>query len=161
MRTSPPTDDPRVLASLREVFGFASFRPNQREIVEAILAGRDAFVVMPTGGGKSLCYQLPARLLDGTCLVVSPLISLMKDQVDAAVANGLRAAFLNSSQEAAARREVTRSLRAGELDLLYVSPERFAMEGFTELLKACRLSFVAIDEAHCISSGATISARTT
>jgi len=144
-------DQSRLYATLREVFGFSEFRPNQREIVEALLAGRDAFVVMPTGGGKSLCYQLPARLLDGTCLVVSPLISLMKDQVDAAVANGLRAAFLNSSQDAAAHRDVIRALRDGELDLLYVSPERFALDGFTDLLKSCLLSFVAVDEAHCIS----------
>jgi ATP-dependent DNA helicase RecQ len=144
-------DQSRLYATLREVFGFSAFRPNQLEIVQALLEGRDAFVVMPTGGGKSLCYQLPARLLDGTCLVVSPLISLMKDQVDAAVENGLSAAFLNSSLKAAARRDVIERLRGGELDLLYVSPERFALDGFTDLLKACRLSFVAIDEAHCIS----------
>ena len=141
----------RLHEALQNIFGFPDFRPNQREIVEAVLGGRDAFVVMPTGGGKSLCYQLPAHLQAGTCLVVSPLISLMKDQVDAAVANGLRAAFLNSSLESDARREVISALRRSELDLLYVSPERFAMEGFADLLKACRLSFVAIDEAHCIS----------
>ena len=144
-------DQSRLYATLREVFGFSAFRPNQQEIVQALLDRRDAFVVMPTGGGKSLCYQLPARLLDGTCLVVSPLISLMKDQVDAAVANGLRAAFFNSTLDAAARSAVLKDLRNGALDLLYVSPERFAMEGFADLLKACRLSFVAIDEAHCIS----------
>jgi ATP-dependent DNA helicase RecQ len=141
----------RVAEALQRIFGFTEFRPNQREIVEAILAGRDAFVVMPTGGGKSLCYQLPAHLMDGTCLVVSPLISLMKDQVDAALENGLRAAFLNSSQEVDQRREVIGALRRGELDLLYVSPERFAMDEFSALLQDCRLSFVAIDEAHCIS----------
>ncbi len=140
-----------IHAALREIFGFADFRPQQEDIVRALLAGRDAFVVMPTGGGKSLCYQLPARLMEGTALVVSPLISLMKDQVDAAQANGLAAAFLNSSQDAATRRNVTRALRAGELDLLYISPERFALEGFADFLKTCRLSFVAIDEAHCIS----------
>lgn len=143
--------DQRLFAALRNVFGFDAFRPNQREIIEAILARRDAFVVMPTGGGKSLCYQLPAHLMDGTCLVVSPLISLMKDQVDAARANGLRAAFLNSSLDVEGRREVVGAMRRGELDLLYVSPERFAMDEFGALLKNCLLSFVAIDEAHCIS----------
>ena len=141
----------QLYAGLRELFGFGEFRPEQESIVRAIMARRDAFVVMPTGGGKSLCYQLPARLMEGTALVVSPLISLMKDQVDAANANGLRAAFLNSSQDAAARREAGRALRKGELDLLYISPERFALEGFADFLKSCRLSFVAIDEAHCIS----------
>ncbi len=145
------TSDRRLRAALREVFGFEEFRPNQREIVEAILTRRDAFVVMPTGGGKSLCYQLPAHLMDGTCLVVSPLISLMKDQVDAARANGLRAAYLNSSLDLEGRRDVVGAMRRGELDLLYVSPERFAMEEFAALLKSCLLSFVAIDEAHCIS----------
>jgi ATP-dependent DNA helicase RecQ len=141
----------RLHAALREVYGYSEFRPQQESIVRALLDGRDAFVVMPTGGGKSLCYQLPARLKEGTALVVSPLISLMKDQVDAANANGLSAAFLNSSQDAAARREVARALRAGELDLLYVSPERLAVEGFSDFLKQCRLSFIAVDEAHCIS----------
>ena len=145
------TANDTLFSTLQEIFGFASFRPNQEEIVRAILARRDAFVVMPTGGGKSLCYQLPARLMDGACLVVSPLISLMKDQVDAARANGLRAAFFNSTLDAAGRADVIRDLRAGQLDLLYVSPERFALEGFADLLKACRLCFIAIDEAHCIS----------
>ncbi len=137
--------------TLQEVFGFSSFRAEQEAIVRAILDRRDAFVVMPTGGGKSLCYQLPARLMEGTCLVISPLISLMKDQVDAALANGLRAAFLNSSLEPGARRAVLQDLRAGALDLLYVSPERFAMEEFIAQLRQCQLSFAAIDEAHCIS----------
>jgi ATP-dependent DNA helicase RecQ len=142
---------PRLYAALRELFGYDEFRPHQEDIVRALVAGRDAFVVMPTGGGKSLCYQLPARLRDGTALVVSPLISLMKDQVDAANANGFTAAFLNSTQEASERSEVVRALRAGQLDLLYVSPERFALEGFSDFLRTCKLSMVAIDEAHCIS----------
>lgn len=141
----------RVYSALQETFGYTEFRPAQESIVRAVLDRRDAFVVMPTGGGKSLCYQLPARLMEGTALVVSPLISLMKDQVDAANANGLKAAFLNSSQTAEERREAGRALRAGELDLLYISPERFALEGFSDFLRTCRLSFVAIDEAHCIS----------
>jgi len=136
---------------LRDVFGFDRFRPHQADIVAAILSRRDAFIVMPTGGGKSLCYQLPAHLLDGTCIVISPLISLMKDQVDAAVANGLRAAFLNSSLGAGMKRQVEQALAAGALDLLYVSPERFAMPAFLALLRQIPLAFVAVDEAHCIS----------
>jgi ATP-dependent DNA helicase RecQ len=137
--------------SLRRIFGFTTFRPNQEEIVSAILGREDAFVVMPTGGGKSLCYQLPAHLLPGTCLVISPLISLMKDQVDAALAMGLRAACLNSSQPPRERAGVWRHLQRGELDLLYISPERFAMPSFVDELKRMTLSFVAVDEAHCIS----------
>jgi ATP-dependent DNA helicase RecQ len=136
---------------LRDVFGFSSFLPNQEDIIRTILARRDAFVVMPTGGGKSLCYQLPARILGGMCMVISPLISLMKDQVDAAVETGLRAAFLNSSLSAPAKRRVEADLAAGNLDLLYVSPERFAMPEFLARLQRVNLAFVAIDEAHCIS----------
>ena len=138
-------------AALRRVFGFGEFRPNQEGIVRAVLAGRDVFAVMPTGGGKSLCYQLPAHLLPGACVVVSPLISLMKDQVDAAVENGLAAEFFNSSLTGLERSEVMRRLMAGELDLLYVAPERFAMEGFLEQLSRARLCLFAVDEAHCIS----------
>jgi len=136
---------------LKDVFGFHSFLPNQEEIVQAIIAKQDAFVVMPTGGGKSLCYQLPAHIMDGTCIVISPLISLMKDQVDAAIATGLRASFLNSSLSVGMKRDVESQLAAGELDLIYVSPERFAMPEFIATLKRVQLSFVAIDEAHCIS----------
>ena len=136
---------------LKDIFGFQSFRPNQAEIVRAILDRRDCFVVMPTGGGKSLCYQLPAHIMQGVCIVISPLISLMKDQVDAAVANGLRASFLNSSLSASMKRAVEAQLTGGELDLIYVSPERFAMPEFIATLKRVALSFVAVDEAHCIS----------
>ncbi|MFW5871201.1 MAG: RecQ family ATP-dependent DNA helicase [Verrucomicrobiota bacterium] len=136
---------------LKDLFGFHSFLSNQQEIVEAILARQDAFVVMPTGGGKSLCYQLPAHIMDGTCIVISPLISLMKDQVDAAIATGLRASFLNSSLSASMKRGVERELTDGKLDLIYVSPERFAMPEFIAALKRVKLSFVAIDEAHCVS----------
>ena len=136
---------------LRDIFGFHSFLPNQEEIVQAITAQQDCFVVMPTGGGKSLCYQLPAHIMDGTCIVISPLISLMKDQVDAAIATGLRASFINSSLSASMKRDVESQLSAGELDLIYVSPERFAMPEFIATLKRVKLSFVAIDEAHCIS----------
>ncbi len=136
---------------LKDVFGFSSFLPNQQEVVDAILAREDAFAVMPTGGGKSLCYQLPAHIMDGSCMVVSPLISLMKDQVDAAIATGLRASFLNSSLSPSMKQQVQAQLVAGELDLIYVSPERFAMPEFIAMLKRVDLSFVAIDEAHCIS----------
>ena len=142
------TETQRVL---KDVFGFDCFLPNQEEIVDAILAKQDAFVVMPTGGGKSLCYQLPAHIMGGTCMVISPLISLMKDQVDAAIAIGLRASFLNSSLSASMKRQVETQLVDGEIDLLYVSPERFAMPEFLAALKRVDLSFVAIDEAHCIS----------
>lgn len=136
---------------LRRVFGFSSFRPNQEEIVRALMGGRDVFAVMPTGGGKSLCYQLPAVLMPGAALVVSPLISLMKDQVDGARANGIRAAFLNSSLDFAEQSAVLRSLQSEELDLLYVAPERFALDHFRELLLRSRISMAVIDEAHCIS----------
>ena len=138
-------------SALHRIFGFRSFRPNQEEIVRAIMAGRDVFAVMPTGGGKSLCYQLPAVLMPGTALVVSPLISLMKDQVDGARANGIRAAYLNSSLDFAEQSAVLRSLQSGDLDLLYVAPERFALDHFRELLASCRISMAVIDEAHCIS----------
>ena len=119
--------------------------------MRATLTGRDSFTVMPTGGGKSLCYQLPAYLMDGVCLVVSPLISLMKDQVDAARANGLRAATLNSTSLASERSAVQRALRDKELDLLYVSPERLRTPGFIDYLKTLPITFFAVDEAHCIS----------
>ncbi|MFP4106763.1 MAG: DNA helicase RecQ [Phycisphaerae bacterium] len=137
--------------ALRKHFGFDTFRPNQELIIRAIFDRRDVFAVMPTGGGKSLCYQLPAVVMDGTCVVVSPLISLMKDQVDAANANGIAAEFINSSQTAHDRREVYRKMMSGTLDLLYVAPERFAMDNFLRSLKQIKLCLFAIDEAHCIS----------
>lgn len=137
--------------ALHRIFGFRAFRPNQREAVASILEGRDLLAVMPTGGGKSLCYQLPAVLRSGTALVVSPLISLMKDQVDGAIANGIRAACLNSSLDAESRSGVMRSLHDGSLDLLYVAPERFALDHFRELLGRLDISMAVVDEAHCIS----------
>lgn len=136
---------------LAEIFGFRSFRPHQREIVAALMEGRDLFAVMPTGGGKSLCYQLPARLLPGTAVVVSPLIALMKDQVDNANSLGLVAGALNSSSTPAERSSTWRSLVAGRLDLLYVSPERLLQPEFIERLTEYKISFFAIDEAHCVS----------
>ncbi|NTV01950.1 MAG: DNA helicase RecQ [Chlorobiaceae bacterium] len=137
--------------ALQRVFGFRSFRPNQQEAVTALLDGRDLLAVMPTGGGKSLCYQLPAVMLPGTALVVSPLISLMKDQVDGARANGIRAACLNSALLPDERSSVMRDLLDGALDLLYVAPERFALDHFQELLGRLQISMAVIDEAHCIS----------
>ncbi len=146
-----PVAETDLTAALGRVFGFREFRPNQLEIVQAVLAGRDVFAVMPTGGGKSLCYQLPAYLMAGTCVVISPLISLMKDQVDAARSTGLAAEFINSSLDARTRGLVFGRLADGELDLLYVAPERFAMEAFLATLKSSRIAFFAVDEAHCIS----------
>ena len=143
--------DTDLTGALDRVFGFHSFRANQEGVVRAVLGGRDAFAVMPTGGGKSLCYQLPAHVLEGTCVVISPLISLMKDQVDAAIATGLAAEFLNSALDGLQRRDVLRRLQTGELDLLYVAPERFVMDGFLAALGAARVSLFAVDEAHCIS----------
>jgi ATP-dependent DNA helicase RecQ len=137
--------------TLLEVFGYSEFRPHQEEIVESLIAGQDAFVLMPTGGGKSLCYQIPALHRDGVAIVVSPLISLMKDQVDALVANGVRAAFYNSSLKAEESRQVLARLHAGELDLLYVAPERLLSDGFLERLKGMSIALFAIDEAHCVS----------
>jgi ATP-dependent DNA helicase RecQ len=143
------TETPHSL--LRRVFGYDAFRGPQQEIVEQLVAGGDCLVLMPTGGGKSLCYQIPALLRDGVGLVVSPLIALMQDQVDALRQLGVRAAFLNSSLDAAAAAEVERALLAGELDLLYVAPERLLTGRFLELLERSRLALFAIDEAHCVS----------
>ncbi len=136
---------------LREVFGHPQFRPGQREIVDHLIAGGDAFVLMPTGGGKSLCYQIPALVRPGTGVVVSPLISLMKNQVDGLRQAGVRADVFNSSLEHHQRSDVLRRLGRGEIDLLYVSPERLMMDGFLEMLAGLPLSLFAIDEAHCVS----------
>ncbi|ABL64123.1 DNA helicase RecQ [Chlorobium phaeobacteroides] len=143
--------DAALYETLRKVFGFRDFRPNQEMIVRTIIEKRDVFAVMPTGGGKSLCYQLPAVLLPGTCMVISPLIALMKDQVDGARANGIRAAFLNSSLAPEERTLVLRDLLSNSLDLLYVAPERFTLDQFQEMLKRVNISMAVIDEAHCIS----------
>ncbi len=139
------------LESLRTVFGYESFRLCQQEIIEGLIQGRDAFVLMPTGGGKSLCFQIPALHRDGVGIVISPLISLMKDQVDALRACGVKAAFYNSSLESAEARQVLAKLHNKELDLLYIAPERLMSEGFVERLNSIPVSLFAIDEAHCIS----------
>lgn len=142
--------DDRALAVLKEVFGYANFRAGQLEIIRAAMAGRDCLGVMPTGAGKSVTYQIPARLMGGVTLVVSPLISLMKDQVDAMGEVGIRATYLNSSLDAAERARRTARLRAGEFELLYAAPEGIdASVG--RLLDSLELKLVAVDEAHCIS----------
>jgi ATP-dependent DNA helicase RecQ len=139
------------LEVLERTFGYSAFRPHQERIIQDLLDGRDVFVLMPTGGGKSLCFQIPAILRPGTAIVVSPLISLMKDQVDALVANGVAAACYNSSLAGDAARRVLARLHSGALDLLYVSPERLLGNGFMARLDDIDISLIAIDEAHCVS----------
>jgi ATP-dependent DNA helicase RecQ len=139
------------LEMLKRCFGFTSFRPLQREIIADTLAGKDVFALLPTGGGKSLCFQLPALLRPGLTVVVSPLIALMKDQVDALQAAGVGATFLNSSLAAAAARQRLRGLHQREYRLLYVAPERLMLSGFLEDLQRWNVNLIAVDEAHCIS----------
>jgi ATP-dependent DNA helicase RecQ len=144
----PTGADPQQI--LETLFGYQTFRPGQREIIDAVLAGRDCIGVMPTGAGKSLTFQIPAKLLNGTVLVLSPLISLMKDQVDALERSGFRAAVFNSSLEETERRLRLRQLRSGELELLYVAPEALG-QGLRSFIAGCPISLVVVDEAHCIS----------
>jgi ATP-dependent DNA helicase RecQ len=136
---------------LREVFRYPGFRPGQEELIRAVLDGRDALGILPTGGGKSVCYQVPALMLEGPVLVVTPLISLMEDQVERARAVGLRAACLTSGQGVELRRVNERRFRAGGLDLLFVAPERLEVETFRSAVETAGVGLVAIDEAHCIS----------
>jgi ATP-dependent DNA helicase RecQ len=140
-----------MLQTLREVFGHERFRPGQEEVVRALLEGRSALAVFPTGGGKSVCYQLPALLLEGVTLVVSPLIALMKDQVDGLRARGIAAARLDSTLDGGELRAVEEAMEGGELKLLYVAPERFRNEEFRRRVKRLKVAMVAVDEAHCIS----------
>jgi len=140
-----------ALSILRETFGYEAFRPNQQEIISDLIAGRDSFVLMPTGGGKSLCYQIPAMVRPGVAIVVSPLISLMKDQVDALQANGVAAEFYNSSLASQAAKQVLAKLHAHEIDLLYIAPERLMSEEFLARLADIDINLFAIDEAHCVS----------
>jgi ATP-dependent DNA helicase RecQ len=136
---------------LHRVFGYDSFRPGQQEIIDHVIAGGDALVLMPTGGGKSLCYQIPALVRPGVGVVISPLIALMQDQVDALTALGVRAGFLNSTQDLAQRREVESAFLSGQLDLLYLAPERLRAESALRLLDRGTISLFAVDEAHCVA----------
>src|SRR6185503_12335595 len=145
---SEPLD---LLPLLKQYFGFTSFRPLQEEIIRDVMAGKDVFALLPTGGGKSLCFQLPALARPGLTVVVSPLIALMKDQVDGLAASGVSATFLNSSLESGESRARLRGLHQGEYRLLYVAPERLLLSGFLSDLKRWNVTLFAIDEAHCIS----------
>ena len=136
---------------LRDTFGFSAFHPHQAEIIQTLMTGGNAIAIMPTGGGKSLCYQIPSMLREGTGVVISPLIALMKDQVDALHQYGVRAAFLNSSMSYEDRRRVEGELLRGDLDLLYVAPEGLLSEAMLEMLAGVRVALFAIDEAHCVS----------
>ncbi|WP_421826243.1 DNA helicase RecQ [Larkinella sp.] len=137
---------------LKQYYGYDRFRPMQETVVRTLLDGRDSLVLMPTGGGKSVCFQIPALMKPGVCLVVSPLIALMKDQVEALLLNGIPAAFLNSTQSSREQREIEQDCQAGKLKLLYVSPEKMLSESFFVFLKTLQISLFAVDEAHCISS---------
>jgi ATP-dependent DNA helicase RecQ len=152
--TLPAGTDPqtqRTAETLRRVFGYDAFRGDQQAIIDHVVDGGDALVLMPTGGGKSLCYQIPALVRDGVGVVVSPLIALMQDQVDALTALGVRAGFLNSTQDFEQRREVEAAFLAGELDLLYLAPERLKVESTLRLLDRGTIALFAIDEAHCVA----------
>ncbi|WP_020672060.1 DNA helicase RecQ [Amycolatopsis nigrescens] len=149
--TSLGTETSDALQVLHRVFGYDSFRGGQQEIIEHVVGGGDALVLMPTGGGKSLCYQIPALVREGVGVVVSPLIALMQDQVDALRALGVRAGFLNSTQDFEQRRQVESDFLSGELDLLYLAPERLTVESTVRLLERGKISLFAIDEAHCVS----------
>ncbi len=136
---------------LNNVFGYQSFRHGQQEVIDSVLAGRDCLVIMTTGGGKSLCYQVPALCLDGITLVISPLISLMKDQVDQLLTNGIEAGFLNSTQTFEEQQLVEQKALSGQLKLLYLSPEKVMTQGFFHFISLCKISLIAVDEAHCVS----------
>src|SRR3970040_2268347 len=140
-----------MLATLNKYFGYASFLPLQQEIIKDVLDGRDVLALMPTGGGKSLCYHLPALLLNGLTIVISPLIALMKDQVDGLLADGISATFINSSlnyREIDLRKQ---SLANNKVKILYIAPERLVMPEFLQFIQGLKVSLFAIDESHCIS----------
>ena len=157
-RTSPSSHDTQPAPTLEDArralkdrFGYADFRPGQKSVIEALMAGRDALAVMPTGAGKSLCYQIPSLVLPGVAIVVSPLVSLMGDQVRALVQAGVHAAYLNSTLSPAAQSRVIERARAGEFDILYVAPERLEDARFVDFANHARIALVAVDEAHCVS----------
>jgi len=141
----------QALDILRSRFGYQQFRFQQQAIIDSLIAGQDALVLMPTGGGKSLCYQIPAILREGVGIIISPLIALMQDQVDALAQNGINAAFLNSTQTVEQQQRVKQDLRSNDIELLYVAPERALGDDFLQLLEECKISLFAIDEAHCVS----------
>ncbi len=141
----------QLKAKLKKYFGYDSFREGQSDIIENILADRDTLAILPTGGGKSICYQLPALIKDGICLVISPLISLMKDQVDSLTEDGIKAGLINSQLSTDQYRNILSSIKKGDIKILYISPERIENEFFREFIKDVDISFVAVDEAHCIS----------
>lgn len=144
-----PHSTPQTI--LQNVFGYQQFRQGQQEVIEATLAGKDTLVIMTTGGGKSLCYQVPSLCLEGITLVISPLISLMKDQVDQLLTNGIEAGYLNSSQTLEEQRVIEQKALSGQLKLLYLSPEKVMTQGFYHFISHCKISFIAVDEAHCVS----------
>ena len=145
---SNPSIDPE---SLLPRFGLKEFRPGQRDVVDALAAGTDCLCVMPTGGGKSLCYQLPSLAREGTTIVVSPLIALMKDQVDTLQRRGIQARLLNSTQSPGQQESVMEEMAAGKLDLIYVAPERLRNGRFLDVVPKANVSLLAVDEAHCVS----------
>ncbi len=150
--TAPAASLTAARQALKRYYGYDNFRPMQGDIIQSILSGQDTVVLMPTGGGKSVCFQIPAVVSEGVCVVVSPLIALMKDQVEALKANGIVAAYINSSVSQGEATDISRAALSGHLKLLYVSPEKLLGEGFLQFLKRLNVSMFAIDEAHCISS---------
>ena len=141
----------KALKILNSLYGYDSFRGHQADIIEHVSEGNNALVLMPTGGGKSLCYQIPSLLRDGVGIIISPLIALMQDQVGAMQQLGVKAAFLNSSLSHSEQNEIEQQLMAGQLDLLYIAPERLIQPYVLDMLGRCRLALFAIDEAHCVS----------
>ena len=142
----------KALEALEFYYGYKEFRPMQADIIDGITKGKDTLVLMPTGGGKSICYQVPAIIMEGTGVIVSPLISLMKDQVEALKSNGVQAAYLNSSQTVVEQRAIEERLYSDELDLIYVSPEKLLTKEFVLALGRIKVNLFAIDEAHCVSA---------
>ncbi|MDE6326220.1 MAG: RecQ family ATP-dependent DNA helicase, partial [Duncaniella sp.] len=147
---TPADIESRATALLRRFYGYSSFRPMQLDIITAVTMRRDCVVLMPTGGGKSICYQIPAMMADGVAIVISPLIALMKDQVAALTANGIPAAAVNSMQSDTENREILEQLATGRIKILYISPERLLME-IDRWSTMLNISLIAVDEAHCIS----------